>query len=61
MRHIDRHYNIGDSLTTPSVNCIFKKRAKLIGIHAQDVKYISGHSTRVGSAQDLLGKGASLP
>ena len=61
MRNIDRHSNIGDTLTTMSVNRIFKKRAKLIGINENDVRYISGHSTRVGSAQDLLGKGASLP
>lgn len=61
LRNIDRHSNIGDALTTMSVNRIFKKRAKLIGINENDVRYISGHSTRVGSAQDLLGKGASLP
>ena len=61
LRNIDRHSNIGDTLTTMSVNRIFKKRAKLIGIDENDVRYISGHSTRVGSAQDLLGKGASLP
>ena len=61
LRNIDRHSNIGDTLTTMSVNRIFKKRAKLIGINENDVRYISGHSTRVGSAQDLLGKGASLP
>lgn len=61
LRNIDRHSNIGETLTTMSVNRIFKKRAKLIGINENDVRYISGHSTRVGSAQDLLGKGASLP
>ena len=61
LRNLDRHSNIGDKLTTMSVDRIFKKRANLIGIDENDVRYISGHSTRVGSAQDLLGKGASLP
>lgn len=42
------------------INRIFKKLAFDVGIPKSIVKQISGHSTRVGGAQDMLISGASL-
>jgi site-specific recombinase XerD len=43
------------------INRIFKKHAKKSEIEPELIKHISGHSIRVGAAQDLLLSGASLP
>jgi hypothetical protein len=40
---------------------IYKRLARKAGLTEQVVKRISGHSLRVGGAQDLLIQGASLP
>jgi site-specific recombinase XerD len=42
------------------INRIFKKLAIEVGMPKSIVKQISGHSTRVGCAQDMLKAGASL-
>jgi len=44
---------IGDALHPGSIAPIFKRVAQWIGLPARFVSEISGHSTRVGAAQDL--------
>jgi integrase len=44
---------IGDALNPGSIAPIFKRVARWIGMPARFVAEISGHSTRVGAAQDL--------
>ena len=44
---------IGDALHPGSVAPIFKRVARWIGMPARFVDEVSGHSTRVGAAQDL--------
>lgn len=55
----------GDILTDGfdlcSVNRAFKRVAKAAGLDPKLVAGISGHSTRVGAAQDLVVSGKSLP
>lgn len=52
---------ITEGLTGAQIGRIFKFVAKSAGIDKDTVKQISGHSIRVGAAQDLLIAGASLP
>jgi integrase len=44
---------IGDALNPGSIAPIFKRVAQWIGMPARYVAEVSGHSTRVGAAQDL--------
>ena len=44
---------IGDALHPGSIAPIFKRVAQWIGLPARFVAQVSGHSTRVGAAQDL--------
>src|SRR5271156_1098688 len=44
---------IGDALDPGSIGPIFKRVAQWIGMPARFVAEVSGHSTRVGAAQDL--------
>jgi integrase len=46
---------IGDALNPGSIAPIFKRVAQWIGMPARFVAEVSGHSTRVGAAQDLAG------
>ena len=48
---------LNDSLDAGQVSRIFKRLASRADIKAQD---ISGHSTRIGAAQDLLQQGKSI-
>ena len=43
------------------LNRIYKRIAKAAGLDESVIKGISGHSMRVGAAQDLLSSGASMP
>lgn len=52
---------ITNSLTGAQIGRIFKRLANSAGIDEKIVSQISGHSIRVGAAQDLLQNGASLP
>jgi integrase len=49
------------SLSDSRIPRIFKLLAKRANIETATIDCISGHSMRVGGAQDLLTKGASLP
>ena len=50
--------SLGERLDANRVPSIFKRLAKLVGVDPSD---ISGHSARVGMAQDLVERGADLP
>jgi site-specific recombinase XerD len=52
---------IKDSLSSPHVGRIYKKLAQLSKVDQSAIKNISGHSLRVGAAQDLMLSGAPLP
>jgi hypothetical protein len=45
---------VGESLTAQVITAIFRKVGKWIGLSEQDQRALSGHSTRVGAAQDLI-------
>jgi site-specific recombinase XerD len=55
---VNKAGRIGLPLTAPEVPRILRRIAKLAGI---DAKGVSGHSCRVGMAQDLAASGAELP
>jgi len=52
---------IKDVLNSSHIGRIYKKIAKLSMVNQSIIKTISGHSMRVGCAQDLMSSGASLP
>lgn len=60
-RGLSANGKIKDSLNSAQIGRIYKKLARKSGVDAVTIKNISGHSTRVGAAQDLLLSGASLP
>jgi integrase len=45
---------VGESLTAQNVTTVLKKVGKWIGLKKEEWERISGHSARVGAAQDLL-------
>ena len=51
----------GSSLGSGQVNRIYKQIARNAGLDELVIERISGHSMRVGAAQDLLNSGASMP
>ena len=55
-----RHNQITDGYDSGQVGRTFKKIARDCGVDPSITKKISGHSTRIGSAQDLLRTGESL-
>ena len=61
LRGIQGNNKITNSLTGAQIARIFKRIASSAGIDKGSVSKISGHSIRVGAAQDLLKAGASLP
>lgn len=60
-RSINKGGKITDELSGSQVNKLFKRIAKQSELPDEHIKMISGHSMRVGAAQDLLLSGASLP
>jgi site-specific recombinase XerD len=52
---------IGGALDAGEVGRVFKAMARAAGLSAGDAARISGHSTRVGAAQDMLRYGETLP
>lgn len=55
-----RKDHITDGYEAGQIGRTFKRIARRCGVDSNVAKKISGHSTRVGSAQDLLLKGESL-
>jgi site-specific recombinase XerD len=60
-RGIRGEAKISNSLCESRVARIYKTLARRAGLSEQIIQGISGHSMRVGGAQDLLSWGASLP
>lgn len=60
-RGIKKKGELSDGLNCSHINRIYKRLAKTTKLDPIIVKQISGHSMRVGAAQDLLMSGASLP
>ena len=58
---LNRAGNISLHLGGGQVNRIYKRIAEKAGLDESIIKGISGHSMRVGAAQDLLSSGASMP
>jgi integrase len=59
---IDRGGRISrSSLGSGQVNRIYKRIARDAGLDEDQINRISGHSMRVGAAQDLLRSGTSMP
>ena len=59
---IKRDGSVGSQpITSAEVARTFKRIAKCIGIDTDAARNISGHSTRIGAAQDLTTAGAALP
>ena len=56
-RALDFSTNIGAG----QINRIYKRIARKSGLDESAIEDISGHSMRVGAAQDLLNSGASMP
>jgi site-specific recombinase XerD len=52
-RRVIGRTQIGDRLNSGSVAMIFKRVAQWIGMPERVIEQVSGHSTRVGAAQDL--------
>jgi integrase len=53
--------NVGAALTPQNVMTILRKVGKWIGLDKKEWQTISGHSARVGAAQDLLALNMDLP
>lgn len=60
-RGITRGEKITEGLSAAQINRIYKRIAMKSKVDQSVIKHISGHSMRVGAAQDLLRSGASLP
>ena len=58
---LNRALNLSPQLGAGQINRIYKKLAKKAGLDESAIEGISGHSMRVGAAQDLLNSGASMP
>ena len=58
---INRSLNLSLNIGAGQINRIYKRIARRAGLDESEIKCISGHSMRVGAAQDLLNSGASMP
>jgi site-specific recombinase XerD len=61
LRGIRSSRAITDGLCDSRISRIYKSLARKAGLGESVVQRISGHSMRIGGAQDLLNSGASLP
>ena len=60
-RGITKYDTPTQEIAGPQINRIYKQLAGKADLDPLVVQHISGHSLRVGSAQDLLASGASMP
>ena len=60
-RSVDKGGRVGGPLPPGQVARIFKAMARAAGLPAAAVDGLSGHSTRVGAAQDMIAAGIELP
>jgi site-specific recombinase XerD len=60
-RGINNAIDVTSELQSSQINRIYKRLAKAANLPREIIDRISGHSMRVGAAQDLLKSGASMP
>jgi site-specific recombinase XerD len=60
-RGINNAIDVTHELKCSQINRIYKRLAKDANLPKEVIDHISGHSMRVGAAQDLLKSGASMP
>lgn len=60
-REVTKNQVICPDLKVAQINRIYKRLAKRSKFDEKTIEHISGHSIRVGAAQDLAMKGLSLP
>lgn len=60
-RGLKNNGDILEEIKPSQINRIYKKLASRANLPDDQIKNISGHSFRVGGAQDLLASGATLP
>jgi len=58
---VNRAQKITDSFSAAQINRIYKRLATRAGLSKELINQISGHSLRVGHAQDMVNGGESLP
>ena len=58
---LNRSFDLSLNIGAGQINRIYKGIARKAGLNESEIKGISGHSMRVGAAQDLLNSGASMP
>jgi integrase len=58
---LNRSLDVSPNVGAGQINRIYKRIARKAGISESEINGISGHSMRVGAAQDLLNSGASMP
>jgi integrase len=58
---LNRALDISPKIGAGQINRIYKNIARKAGLDESVIEGISGHSMRVGAAQDLLNSGASMP
>ena len=56
-----RRGELGEALDPSQIPRIYKAMARRAGLEAEAVDRLSGHSTRVGAAQDMIAYGIELP
>jgi integrase len=61
LRGVNRHGAVTKSLCNGQIGRIYKRVARQAKLNPELIARISGHSFRVGAAQDLLASGASMP
>jgi site-specific recombinase XerD len=61
IRGIKSKFIITDGLGAGQIGRIYKNLARMANLSPEIIGEISGHSMRIGAAQDLLSQGASLP
>jgi integrase len=58
---LNRALDASPQIGVGQINRIYKKIASKAGLDQSEIESISGHSIRVGAAQDFLNSGASMP
>ena len=60
-RSVGKNGTVGGKLDASQVPRIYKAMAERAGLPEQVVRRLSGHSPRVGAAQDMIAKGIGIP
>ena len=60
-RSVRRDGAVGEALDESQVPRIYRAMAERAGLPAETVRRISGHSPRVGAAQDMIASGIGIP